>query len=97
MTNEEAKMIIRKMIPKPQRGDGKSITHLMTTEALNLAIKAFEQTEKITKKVNELDISQQDFENMLRVLPDSEIPDTIKDTVWKMYCFTMDVQYTVNK
>lgn len=97
MTNEEAKMIIERMIPKPSRGDGKLIAHLMTAEALNLAIKSLEQTEKIIKKANELDISQQDFENMLRVLPDSEIPDTIKDTVWKMYCFTVDVQYTVNK
>lgn len=38
MTNEEARMIIERMIPKPSRGDGKLITHLMTAEALNLAI-----------------------------------------------------------
>lgn len=95
MEKELAKMILERMIPKDSRGNGKIYTTLMIRDALNLAIESLEQTEKIIKKANELDISQQDFENMLRVLPDSEIPDTIKDTVWKMYCFTMYVQYTV--
>lgn len=50
MEIEEAKMILERMIPKPSRGDGKSTTHLMITEALNLAIKSLEQIEKITKE-----------------------------------------------
>lgn len=94
MTNKEAQIIIEKMIPKPQRGDGKSITHLMTTKALNLAIESLEQTEKITKFVDKLqfeDVSQDEFEGMLDHMTLGEI----KSLMWKMYCFTMDIQYTV--
>jgi hypothetical protein len=43
MTREEAKRLLEKMMPQPQRGDGKSISHLMITEAFNIAIKALEQ------------------------------------------------------
>lgn len=43
MTNKEAKMIIERMLPKPSRGNGKIITNLIITEALNLAIKALDE------------------------------------------------------
>lgn len=43
MTREEAIKILKGLRPQPQRGDGKSTTHLIVTEALNLAIKALEQ------------------------------------------------------
>lgn len=94
MTNKESKMIIERMIPKLSRGDGKLITHLMAAEALNLAIKAFEQIEEITKFVDKLqfeDVSQDEFEGMLDHMTFGEI----KSLMWKMYCFAMDIQYTV--
>ena len=43
MTNERAVEILKKLIPQPRRGDGKSTTHLMITEALDMAIKALEE------------------------------------------------------
>lgn len=42
MTREEAKRLLEKMMPQ-QRGDIKSIPHLMITEAFSVAIKALEQ------------------------------------------------------
>lgn len=59
-----------------------------------MAIKALKQTEEITKFVNELnleDISSLDVDNMLYCMSSKEI----KELIWKMYCFTMNVQYTV--
>ena len=44
MTRKEVIGILEKMIPQPQRGDGKSTTHLLITEAITRAIKAIEQT-----------------------------------------------------
>ena len=64
------------------------------SEALDMAIKALEQTEEITKFVNELnlkDISSLDVDNMLYCMSSKEI----KELMWKMYCFAMNVQYTV--
>lgn len=43
MTREEAIEILKYLIPIPYRGDGKSTTHLMQTNALIMAIKALEQ------------------------------------------------------
>lgn len=59
-----------------------------------MAIKALEQTEEITKIVNELDfedISSLDFSDMLYCMSGKEI----KEMMWKMYCFGMDIQYTI--
>lgn len=64
-------------------------------EAFDVAIKALEQTEEITKLVNELnleDISSLAFDNMLYCMSIKEI----KEIMWKMYCFAMNVKYTVN-
>ena len=64
------------------------------SEALDMAIKALEQTEEITKIVNELDfedISSLDFSDMLYCMSGKEI----KEMMWKMYCFGMDIQYTI--
>jgi len=40
MTNEEAIAILQNLKPVPYRGDGKSITHMLVTIALNMAIEA---------------------------------------------------------
>ncbi len=41
---EEAIASLQKGIPTPYRGDGKSTTHALQTIALDMAIKAIEQT-----------------------------------------------------
>lgn len=43
MTREEAIEILKYIIPIPHRGDGKSTSHLLQTNALAMAIKALEQ------------------------------------------------------
>ena len=43
MTNEEAIEILNGIAPMPRRCDGKSTTHLLVMEALEMAIKALEQ------------------------------------------------------
>lgn len=43
MTNEEAKLILERYIPKPSRGNGKSTQTLIITEAILLAIKALDE------------------------------------------------------
>ena len=43
MTNEEAIEILNGIAPMPRRCDGKSTTHLLVLEALEMAIKALEQ------------------------------------------------------
>lgn len=43
MTREEAIEILKYLIPIPHRGDGKSTSHLLQTNALAMAIKALEQ------------------------------------------------------
>ncbi len=45
MTREEAIKILKGLRPQPQRGDGKSTTHLIVTEALNMAIEALKTLE----------------------------------------------------
>jgi len=49
MTNTEAILILIKMIPQPLRGDGKSTTHVMMTEALTMAIQALNQESTLDK------------------------------------------------
>ena len=49
MTNSEAILILIKMIPQPLRGDGKSTTHVMMTEALTMAIQALNQESVLDK------------------------------------------------
>ena len=46
MTYEEAKNILQSLIPKPRRGDGKSLTHLLITEALLMGMDALDYKEK---------------------------------------------------
>ena len=50
MTNNEAILILLKMMPQPRRGDGKSTTHVMMTEALTMAIQALSK-ESILDKI----------------------------------------------
>lgn len=45
MTREEAIKILKELRPQPQRGDAKSTTHLIVTEALNMAIEALKTLE----------------------------------------------------
>lgn len=47
MTPEEATEVLKSIIPKPQRGDGKSTSHLLITEALCFGIAAIEKTKWI--------------------------------------------------
>ena len=47
MTPEEAIGALKSIIPKPQRGDSKSTTHLLITEALCFAIDTIEKTKWI--------------------------------------------------
>lgn len=59
-----------------------------------MLFKAFEQVEEITKFVDKLqfeDVSQDEFEGMLDHMTFGEI----KSLMWEMYCFAMDIQYTV--
>ena len=44
MTENEAIEILQKIKPIPHRGDSKSTTHILETIALDMAIKALEQT-----------------------------------------------------
>ena len=44
MTREEAIAVLQKIKPIPCRADNKSITHILQTIALEIAIKALEQT-----------------------------------------------------
>ena len=46
MTREEAIEILKHLIPIPRRGDSKSTSHLLQTNALAMAIKALEQEPK---------------------------------------------------
>ena len=43
MTREEAISVLHKIKPTPRRADGKSMTHIVNTIALDLAIEALEQ------------------------------------------------------
>lgn len=43
MTREEAISVLHKIKPTPRRADGKSLTHIVETIALDLAIEALEQ------------------------------------------------------
>lgn len=47
MTPEVAIEVLKSIIPKPQRGDSKSTTHLLITEALCFGISAIEKTKWI--------------------------------------------------
>lgn len=63
-------------------------------QALELANKALEQTERIVNLVKELhleDVSQKDFDNMFYLQSVKEV----KEEMWRMYCFAEDVRYTL--
>jgi hypothetical protein len=51
MTYEEAKKILKSLIPKPVRCDGKSATHLQITEALLMGMYAIDCKEKTVKDI----------------------------------------------
>ncbi len=56
MTKKQAIAILQNLKPAPYRGDGKSITHVLVTIALNMAIEALEQEhdpDKITAEIKE--------------------------------------------
>ena len=62
--------------------------------AMMMAIKALDQTERIAKLVNELDLEKvlpKDFDNMFYLQSVKEI----KEEMWRMYCFAEDVSYTL--
>lgn len=64
MTREEAIKILKGLRPQPQRCDGKSTTHLIVTEVLNMAIKALEQEtcEDAVSRQAVLDLVNSDWE-----------------------------------
>jgi len=55
MTREEAIAILQKIKPTPCRADGESTTHTLVIIALDMAIKALEQTNVPDKNVGKLD------------------------------------------
>lgn len=50
MSNQEAAEILKKLFPPVSRGDGKSTTKLVITEALCKGIKALENTPETNPK-----------------------------------------------
>ena len=63
MTPEEAVEVLKSIIPKPQRGDSKSTTHLLITEALCFAIDTIEQSCEYVKWLNEMIKKSEDAED----------------------------------
>lgn len=97
MTNEEASNTLKSL--KEYYNDKNEDSYVgfdnEDNEALDLAIKALEQTERIAKLVNELhleDVSPKDFDNMFYLQSVKEI----KEEMWQMYCFAEDVGYTLD-
>ena len=57
MTREEAITIIQKIKPTPCRADSKSTTHTLVTIALDMAIKALEQTDASDTNTRKIKVS----------------------------------------
>ena len=90
MTNEKAKEVLQEQIDKyGQEYDAEGI------EALEIAIKALEQTARIAKLVNELDLAEilpKDYDNIFYLQSVREV----KEEMWRMYRFAKDVSDTLN-
>lgn len=83
MTREEAIEILKGLRPQPQRGDGKSTTHLIVTEALNMAIKALEQElcEDAVSRAKAMEICKsRGHDNSAHCI--SELPSVTPKTKW---------------
>ena len=82
MTNERAVEILKKLIPQPRRGDGKSTTHLMITEALDMAIKALEQTRWIPIKTRPMTAEEkEEIGHEYAYMYDCPLPDDAQDVL----------------
>lgn len=92
MTREEAIKRIQEHMIIHEKKEPRAI---YITKALQMAIKALEQTERIAKLVKELDladISPEYFDDMFYLQSVKEV----KEEMWRMYCFAKDVDYTIN-
>lgn len=92
MTNIKAREVLKEL--KDYTEDLPHYAPDEVSEALELANKALEQTERIVNLVKELhleDVSQKDFDNMFYLQSVKEV----KEEMWRMYCFAEDVRYTL--
>ena len=88
MTRDEAVEILEKLKPIPRRADGQSMTHLLMTEALDMAIKSLEQSEKYRKdykrfKRKYLKLRTAIVDSKTEIL--SMFPHTWQDEYWDGY------------
>lgn len=93
MTNIKASEVLKEL--KHYTEDLPHYSPDEVSEALELATKALDQTERIATLVNELhleDVSPKDFDNMFYLQSVKEV----KEEMWRMYCFAEDVSYTLN-
>ena len=93
MTNIKASEVLKEL--KDYTEDLPHYSNDEVSEALELATKAVDQTERIATLVNELhleDVSPKDFDNMFYLQSVKEV----KEEMWRMYCFAEDVSYTLN-
>ena len=94
MTDKEANAIEILKAYRQRLKDSPSNLLEADIEAFDMAIKAVEQIERISKLVDDLDLAYtlpKDFDDLFYLQSVKEI----KEEMWRMYCFAEDVKYNL--